>query len=341
MKPVLSPTLHLAHPWALLLLLAIPLGVAALALERRRAPRLRHPRAGLLARAERGWTARLWWLPQALVLTALGLLAVALARPRTLERRAASAAVEGIDIVIALDVSSSMRAVDFQPRDRIHVAREVLKAFVGRRPNDRIGLVVFAAEAYTRCPLTLDHALLRGLVEDLRPVTAGSPLEDGTAIGNALAMAVNRLRESDARSKALVLITDGDNNAGQISPLVGAQLARALGIRVFPILVGKGGLVPYPDDDLFGGTTLREFPVQPELLRRIAALTGGVYANATDRASLEQGLQGVLDRMEKTRLIEAGGASRERERFPELVAPAFGLVALALLLAATRWRAFP
>jgi Ca-activated chloride channel family protein len=329
--------LQLARPWALVLLLAVPLGLAALWLERHRAPRLRHPRAALLARAERGWAARLWWLPQALVLAALALVAVALARPRTLERRAAATAVEGIDIVIALDLSFSMRAADFQPHDRIHVAREVLEEFVGRRKNDRIGLVVFAGEAYTRCPLTLDHDVLRGLVKGLQP----GDIQDGTAIGNALAMAVNRLRESSARSRALVLITDGDNNAGQISPLEGAQLARAFGIRVFPILVGKGGLVPYPDDDLFGGMSLREFPVQPELLRRIARITGGSYATATDRASLEHGLQDVLDRMEKTRLVEAGGASRERERFPELVGPAFWLAALALLLGATRWRAFP
>jgi Ca-activated chloride channel family protein len=335
---VLDPTLHLAHPWALVLLLAVPLGLWALSLERRRAPRLRHPRAALLARADRGWAARVWWLPQALVLAAVALVAAALARPRTLERRGDTTAVEGIDIVIALDLSKSMRAVDFQPEDRIHVAREVLKDFVGRRRNDRIGLVVFGAEAFTRCPLTLDHALLRGLVDGLRPGT----IADGTAIGNALATAVNRLRESDARSRALVLITDGDNNAGQISPLEGARLARAFGIRVFPILVGKGGVVPYPDDDdPFGRLVLREFPVNPGLLREIARVTGGTYTNATDRASLEHGLQDVLDRMEKTRLFEAGGTSRERERFPALLQPAFWLLALGLLLSATRWRSFP
>jgi Ca-activated chloride channel family protein len=334
---LLDPNIHLVRPWALVLLLAIPLGAAALWWERRRAPRLRHPRAALLARADRGWAASLWWLPQALLLAAVAFLAVALARPRSLQRLADTTAVEGIDIVIALDLSTSMRAADFQPRDRIHVAREVLKDFVGRRKNDRIGLVVFAAEAYTRCPLTLDHAILRGLVDGLKPGT----IEDGTAIGNALATAVNRLRESEARSKALVLITDGDNNAGQISPLEGAQLARAFGVRVFPILVGKGGVVPYPDDSFFGVLRPREFPVHPELLQQIARVTGGTYANATDRPSLEHGLQDVLDRMEKTRLVEAGGTSRERELFPDLLGPAFWLAALALALAATRWRSFP
>ena len=167
-------------------------------------------------------------------------------------------------------------------------------------------------------------------------------IEDGTAIGNAVATACNRLRESTAKSKVVILITDGDNNAGQISPRQGAELARAFGIRVFPILVGKGGVVPYPDDDdPFGRLVPREFPVNPGLLREIARVTGGTYTNATDRASLEHGLQGVLDRMEKTRLVEAGGKSRERELFPELLRPVFWLAAAALALIATRWRAFP
>ncbi|HET6411775.1 MAG TPA: VWA domain-containing protein [Anaeromyxobacter sp.] len=332
--------LHLARPWALVLLAAIPLAVAALCLEHRRAPRLSHPRAATLRRTAPGWVARLWWLPRGLSLVALALLSVALARPRSLEREALPTSVEGIDIVIAFDLSTSMRAADFQPEDRIHVAREVLKDFIGRRRTDRIGLVVFALDAYTACPLTLDHALLTGLVDGLR---AGA-IEDGTAIGNAVATAVNRLRESDARSKAVVLITDGDNNAGQISPLEAARLARALGIRVFPILVGKGGLVPYPvGTDLFGQPVYqpREYPVNPELLMSIARATGGTYASATDRSSLEHGLEEVLDKMEKTRLVEMGGTSRERELFGELLRPAFWLAAIGMALAATRWRSFP
>jgi Ca-activated chloride channel family protein len=329
----------LLRPWALLLLAAVPLAVAALLLERRRAPRLRHPRTAALARTGRGWAARLWWLPQACAIAALGILAVALARPRTQERETERTSVEGIDIVIAFDLSTSMRAADFQPQDRITVAREVLKDFIGRRATDRIGLVVFAGDAYTQCPLTLDHGILRTLVDGLR---AGS-IEDGTAIGNALATAVNRLRDSEARSRAVVLLTDGDNNAGQISPLEAAGLARALRIPVFPILVGKGGLVPYPVGELLGRTIYqpRDFPVNPELLQEIARVTGGAYANATDRATLEHGLQEVLDRMEKTRLVEAGGTSRQRELFPGLLRSAFALAALGLLLSATRWRAFP
>jgi Ca-activated chloride channel homolog len=330
----------LARPWALLLLLAVPVAVAALLLERRRAPRLRHPRAAILARSGRGFLAAAGFLPQVLFLAALALTAVALARPQSRERRPEARSVEGIDIVIAFDLSTSMRAADFAPQDRLHVAKQVLKDFVARRRTDRIGLVVFAGDAYTQSPLTLDTGILRALVDQLR----FGVIEDGTAIGNAIATAVNRLRESSTRSKAIVLITDGDNNSGQISPLEAAEMARSLGIRVFPILVGKGGLVPYPTGtDLLGRTVYerREFPVNPDLLREIARATGGTYSNATDKETLEHGLQAVLDGMEKTRLFESGGTGRAVELFPEWLGPAFWLAALGLLLGVTRWRTFP
>lgn len=333
------PELDLARPFALVLLLAVPLGWAALALERRRAPRLLHPRTVALGEAGRGIAGRLAFIPGALVLVSLALIALALARPRSHERRPEPATVEGIDIVIALDMSTSMRAADFKPQSRFFVAKEVLKDFVGRRPNDRIGLVAFAAEAYTQCPLTLDAGILRQLVDQLR---VGS-IEDGTAIGNAIATAVNRLRESDAKSRVVILITDGDNNSGEISPLEAAEMARTLGIRVFPILVGKGGMVPYPVGEAFGQTIYRdmEFPVNPALLRDIARITGGTYAEATDKDTLEHGLQSVLDRMEKTRMFESAGTARAKELFPSLLRPAFFLCALGLLLASTRLRSFP
>jgi Ca-activated chloride channel family protein len=329
-----------ARPWALLLLLAVPLALAGLRLGRRRAPRLLHARAAVLARTGRGALARVAWLPQALLLAALALVAVALARPQARERAPRAVSVEGIDIVVALDLSTSMAAADFAPENRLHVAKEVLKGFVARRPTDRIGLVVFARDAYTQCPLTLDGAVVRSLVDGLR----FGAIEDGTAIGNAVATAVNRLRESDAKSKAVVLLTDGDNNSGQVSPLEAAQLARAVGVRVFPILVGTGGLVPFPvGTDALGRPRYerRAIDVNPALLEELARVTGGTYASATDRASLEEGLQAVLDRMEKTRILEAGVSSRTAELFPRLLEPAFWLAALALLLASTRWRTFP
>ena len=332
--------LQWARPWALLLLLAIPLVVLALRFDGRRAPRLFHPRVAAIAAGPRGWVARLWWLPQALLVAALALVAVGLARPQADRRAPEKRSVEGIDIVIALDLSTSMLAADFKPESRVHVAKEVLKDFIGRRKSDRIGLVVFAGNAYTQAPLTLDYGLLRTLVDQLKI----GVIEDGTAIGNALATAVNRLRESDARSKVVILITDGDNNRGQISPLEAARLAKAMGVRVFPILVGTGGIVPYPDGvDLFGRPSYRpvKLDVNPELLRQIAATTDGTFANATDRAGLEGGLQAVLDRMEKSRIMETTGGSQVTELFPRLLWPAFALVALGLLLGLTRWRAFP
>ena len=235
------------------------------------------------------------------------------------------ASVEGIDIVIALDLSTSMHAADFEPQNRLHVAKEVLKDFVGRRTSDRIGLVVFARDAYTQCPLTLDTGILRDQVDRLR----FGVIEDGTAIGNALATAVNRLRDSTAKSRAIVLITDGDNNSGQVSPLEAAEMARALGIRVFPILVGKGGVVPYPvGADLFGAPGLRAagVPGEPRAAPGDrAARPGGVYANATDRETLEHGLQAVLDRLEKTLLFEAGGDAAHDRALRLLPAP--GLLA--------------
>ncbi len=327
------------RPWALLLLLAGPLPLLAAGLGRARAPQLRFPRAAAL-RAARGPLSRLGWLPAALLAASLALGALALARPRARAAAPEEIAVEGIDIVVALDLSSSMRALDFEPVNRIFVAKQVLKDFITRRSHDRIGLVVFAADAYTQAPLTLDGAVLRQLVDRIE---LGN-IEDGTAIGNAIATAANRLRESDARSKVVILLTDGDNNAGQISPLEAARAAAAFSIKVFPILVGKGGLVPYPDGaDVFGRPVYRQvdLPVNPELLRRIAEITGGSYASAADRASLEKGLDGVLDRLERSRLVGAAAVARREELFPRFLLPAFLLAAASLLLGATRLRPFP
>jgi Ca-activated chloride channel family protein len=332
-------TFQLARPWALLLLAAVPLAVAVLRRERRRVARLRLPPAFLLERSSPGLLARLGFVPAALFVLSLAFAAVALARPQLRGVHPQDASVEGIDIVIAFDLSTSMRAADFRP-DRVHVAKEVLKDFIGKRRNDRIGLVVFAGDAYTQCPLTLDYGILRNLVDQLQ----FGVIEDGTAIGNALATSVNRLRDSNAKSKVVILITDGDNNAGQISPMEAAEIAKKLGIKVFTVLVGKGGVVPYPTgNDLFGRPTFQmmDFPVNPQLLQSIAQTTGGSYYAATDRASLEGGLNDILDRLEKTRIFEAGAYSRVAELYPSFLHPAFWLAALALLLGATLFRPFP
>ena len=169
----------------------------------------------------RGALARTWWLPYLLRSLAIGCFAIALARPQLPGLKQRDASVEGIDIVVCLDLSTSMEAADFKPQDRIHVAKQVLDDFIQSRTNDRIGLVVFASDAYTQAPLTLDYSVLRNILKDVKTRV----IEDGTAIGNAIATGVNRLRDSDAKSKIIVLITDGDNNAGEISPTAAAQIA--------------------------------------------------------------------------------------------------------------------
>jgi Ca-activated chloride channel family protein len=336
---MIPENLQLAYPWALLLLLLVPLLVWVTLRDRKRATSFRFPLAGLLF-ARRGVLARVWWLPLALRTGALVCLAVALARPQVPQRQAKHTDVEGIDIVVCLDLSTSMEAADFRPKDRIHVAKEVLDQFITSRTNDRIGLVVFAGEAYTQAPLTLDYSVLRNILRDVRTRV----IEDGTAIGNALATATNRLRDSDAKSKVIVLITDGDNNAGQISPMEAAQLAASLHIKVFTVLVGKGGTVPFPNGtDLFGNPAYAdvEVDVNPELLQNISQLTGGTYYRATDRATLSKGLTEILDQLDKSKIDEGGSFTRYDELFAQALLPGLVLLALELLLSLTRLRSFP
>jgi Ca-activated chloride channel family protein len=325
--------LSFAHPWALLALLLVPIAAWLLVRNRARMPRLVLPAAPVALRPSR-W-AKLWWVPGAALIAALALTAVGLAGPRLRTSRRIDLAVQGIDIVVALDLSTSMLAADFRPKDRISVAKDVLKNFISSRQNDRIGLVVFAGEAYTQCPLTLDYRVLQELLEQVRT----GVIIDGTAIGNALATAVNRLRESDAKSKVIILLTDGDNNAGNISPLQAAQIAKDLGIKVFTILIGRGGRVPYPTGtDLFGRTLYEqvEIDVNPELLQQIASTTGGAAYQATDRETLERGLSQVLDSLEKSKIYEAGGTAHYDEWYARMFLPAAMLGLFGLALRATR-----
>jgi Ca-activated chloride channel family protein len=324
-------TLSFTHPWALLGLLAAALAAWLLLRRRRHLPPLKLPSSTEARGLPRSLWARLWWLPGALLVAALVLTSIGLSGPRLRGVRRADMAVEGIDIVVAFDLSTSMLAADFRPKDRITVAKEVLKNFIQSRQNDRIGLVVFAGEAYTQCPLTLDYKVLEELLEQVRT----GVIVDGTAIGNALATAVNRLRESQAKSRVVILITDGDNNQGNISPLQAAHIAKDLGIKVYTILIGKGGRVPYPTGtDLFGRPIYEpvEIDVNPELLQQIAAVTGGAYYPATDKASLENGLRAVLDNLEKSKIYEASGAAHYDEWYARFFIPAalFGLLSLAL-----------
>jgi Ca-activated chloride channel family protein len=281
----------------------------------------------------------LFWLPDALRFLALVCFAIALARPQMLGA-AENDDSDGIDIVLAFDISASMRAADFQPNDRLHVAKKSISELIKQRTNDRIGLVVFSGEAATWAPLTLDYSLLAQLLEE---VEIGM-LPDGTAIGSAIATGVNRLRESDAKSRVIVLLTDGDNNSGNITPKKAAELAKELGIRIYTILIGRGGEVPYPAGrDLFGRITYRNtvIPTNPALMKELASMTGGDAYDASDKEELDASLSSVLDSLEKTRLEAAGPVAPRTELFPYFVFAGLLFVALELLLSSTRLARYP
>ncbi|MFL5321167.1 MAG: vWA domain-containing protein [Myxococcaceae bacterium] len=318
----------------------MPLLLLAAVLERRTRAVFKFPAVAAFRKSGRGLRPYLLPLLPVLRMAAVALAIIALARPQIREKRSRDLSVEGIDIVIALDLSTSMLAGDFRPNNRLFVAKEVLSDFLSQRTNDRIGLVVFSGAAYTQAPLTLDYGVLKEVVKQLRT----GVLEDGTAIGDALAVSLNRLRESDAKSKVVVLITDGDNNAGKLSPKDAASMAKALKIPVYTILVGKGGKVPFPaGTDLFGNTAWREMeiPINPQLLQEVAETTGGEYYRATDRDELREGLQNVLDSLERSKLMDGGTIQNVVEYFHPFLALAFLCAAVELLLRATVLKVFP
>jgi len=314
-------------PWLLLLVLLVPLLAW---LRRRRAPA--RPAAVLWARAGGGadWRAGLVRAVAVLPWMALALALLALARPQQ-GLRLSETESRGVDIMLAIDMSPSMSAQDFQPLNRLSVAKATAREFIRRRPHDRIGLVGFAATAFTQCPLTLDHGALDELLDGLDFGLA----EDGTAIGMGLATAVARLRESRTPSKVIVLLTDGANNRGQIDPLTGADLARALGVKVYTILVGRGGQVPVPVDDPVLGRhiAMMEMEVDPVTLEQIAQRTGGRFYRATDAGALA-GIYGEIDRLERVpiRSIEYRDY---RDLAPLLLGAAALLLAGSALLSTT------
>jgi Ca-activated chloride channel family protein len=257
---------------------------------------------------------------------ALTLALVALARPQQ-GLSLSETETHGVDIMLAIDMSPSMSAQDFQPLNRLTVAKATAREFIRRRPHDRIGLTGFAATAFTQCPLTLDHDALIELLDGLDFGLA----EDGTAIGMGLATAVARLRESRTPSKVIVLLTDGANNRGQIDPLTGADLARALGVKVHTILVGRGGLVPVPLDDPLLGRRIQmmQMEVDPGALQQISQRTGGRFYRATDAGALA-GIYGEIDRLERVPVRSI--VYRDYRDLAPLVLGAAALVLVAALL---------
>ena len=322
-----------------------------------RAPRLRLPTLVPLASGPRGLRTRLRDLPGMLRGAALVLGLFALARPQDV-LRGEDADERGIDLVVVLDVSLSMRALmevdgsqapaaqtpqarSLLPKrlNRLETAKAVILDFIARRKSDRIGVVVFGKAAYILSPPTLDKALLAGLVQKM---DLGIVSGEGTAIGDAVGTAVARLRRSTARSKAIILLTDGDSNAGSIAPDYAAHLAQTQGVRVYTVQIGNGDEVEVEAGvDIFGQPQFRRehYPVNPELLRKIAGDTGGEAFVANDRRALEQSFHRILDSLEKTR-FEAQSATME-DLFPLLLVPAVVLLALEALVRVFLVRRFP
>ena len=284
---------------ALLWLLAVPVLLLALYVYKELAERRPHLRVSTAAPWLSGGGSALAWLrhlPALLRTAALCLIVVALARPRS-STEVEKVDSEGIDIVLAMDVSTSMLARDFNP-DRISAAKDIAIQFISQRPSDRMGIVVFAGESYTQCPLTTDRATLINLMKEVQT----DLIEDGTAIGNGLATAVARMKDSDAKSRVIILLTDGVNNRGEVDPSMAAEIAKTYGIRVYTIGVGREGEAPYPVMTPWGPDVQNmKVEIDEPLLKQIAAETGGKYFRADDNTKLAE-IYSEIGRMEKTRI---------------------------------------
>lgn len=271
------------------------------------------------------------WFLRILVFT---LLVIALARPQSTSSKQ-NVSVEGIDIVMAMDISGSMRAEDFKP-NRLEASKDVAKEFIRGRNNDRIGLVVFSGESFTQCPLTTDHGVLLNLIDEVK----SGMIEDGTAIGDGLGTAVNRLKESQAVSKVIILLTDGENNRGFIDPLSAAEIASVYNLRVYTIGVGTIGLAPFPIETPFGMQYQQvEVRIDEKLLSQIADMTGGKYFRATNKKKLED-IYNEIDQLEKSK-IDVTEFSKKKEEFLPFAMAGLIILLIEFLITSTILKRFP
>jgi len=329
--------LHFANPWFLLTLLVLPL-LAVYLWRRARPVTVQYSAVALVDDLPKSLRVYARWLPTALRVLTLALLVVGVARPQFSRQREVVRG-KGVDIVLALDISGSMAALDFEPENRLVAAKRVITDFIGERNYDRIGIVVFAREAFSQCPPTFDYDVLRRLLRevDLAPELG---LEDGTAIGMGLAQAAAMLQKSDAKSRVIILLTDGVNNAGQIDPLTAARAAQALDVKVYTVGMGKPGQVPFPVDTIFGRRTqMIESEIDEETLQAIAETTGALYFRATDSAGLRQ-IYAQINALEKSE-VEVQIFTRYKELAAWVLLPALGLLLVELLLRHTLLRTLP
>ncbi len=324
------PDITFAHPWLLLGLVAVPLMVAYYIWRyHKQEAALQHSDIDVFSGVDKTLRVRLRWLPYALRTLAVGALVVALARPQSQLNRQ-QIKVEGIDIVMAMDISGSMLAEDFRP-NRLEAAKQVAAEFIDGRKNDRMSLVVFAGEAFTQVPLTVDHRVLLGQLEKLK----SGIVRDGTALGDGLATAVNRIKDSKAKSKVIILLTDGVNNQGSIDPQNAAEIAALYGIRLYTIGVGSRGKAPFPFRDQFGRVHYQNIDVEIDepLMQQMAEATDeGQYFRATNKKALKE-IFSQIDDMEKSKIDVTQYAQTRDEYAPWLW---LALLALALELV-IRW----
>jgi Ca-activated chloride channel family protein len=319
-----------------LVVVAVGILVYYIKFKRARAASIRYSDINLVRRLKPSFRIRERHLMPVLRALAIVLLAFALARPQS-GRKGQEISSEGIDIVLALDISGSMRAEDFKPHNRLYVAKQVIKEFIEGRQSDRIGLVVFSKQSFTQCPLTLDYGVLFNFLDK---VSFGM-IEDGTAIGLAIANAVNRLRESEAEGKVVVLLSDGRNNAGEIDPITAAQAAQAMNVKIYTIGAGKPGNAPYPvDDPIFGRRYIYvENEIDEATLRQIAQITGGEYFRAKDEEGLAR-IYKQISEMEQTE-IKVKEYLQYNELFSSYALAGLLLLVTEIVLANTRYRKIP
>ncbi len=348
MEMMMMNTIHFVNPEFFILFLLIPLVILNYFRKNKtRSGSLRFSSLKTIKAVSKrtSWALKARHILIILRVAAILLLTVALARPQSSEKNS-EVLTEGIDIVMTVDVSSSMRAEDLKPvgkdapkdeTNRLGAVKEVASDFIQGRKNDLIGLVVFAGKSFTQCPLTLDYGIL---VQFLDRVKIGM-VEDGTAVGMGLATSLNRLRDSKAKSKVVILLTDGVNNAGQIDPVTAAKAAKSLGIRVYTIGAGTDGTALYPVDDPLFGKRYVNMPVEidEETLREVAEITGGAYFRAKDTKALKAIYQ-QIDELETTK-IEVKEYTRYEELFMLFLWPAIFLFIMEIVLSNTRFRKIP
>jgi Ca-activated chloride channel family protein len=325
--------IEFANPKLLWLLLLVPLAIIWYILRhKKQEAAVTFSDLKGMVKLPRTWKAWFRHLLFVLKMAALALLIVALARPQSSSTNSTSN-IEGIDIVMAMDVSGSMLARDLKP-DRLTAAKQVASDFVKDRPGDRMGLVIFSGETFTQVPLTTDHGVMLNMLAEMK----NGLIDDGTAIGDGLATAISRLKDSEAVSKVVILLTDGMNNAGSVDPYTAAEIAKLYGIRVYTIGVGTYGTAPYPVQDFFGRTVMQQIKVEidEKLLTTIATSTGGKYFRANNNKKLDEIYQ-EIDKLERSK-IEVTEFRRLHEEFYPLVAWAIVLLLLEFLLRKTIFR---